>query len=412
MVTLDPINKGSGVVLSNNNMTVMIPNASNTTRATVGKTSGKWYWEVTFDALNNAMVSVINSAAGTASTYSGVNSRGYYSATGTKWAGSGAQAYGELYVTGDTIGVSLDMDNGTITFYKNGASQGVAFINVKTLGEVFPAVTSGSSSGGNTTTFNFGDKPFKYLPSDLPSGTKAYNGNRVDLIEGVLLFKNNKGYSTHIEDTWYETNMTSNNAPAPLVASASSTQSTTYAPWKAFDGVILPLDNQSSWSATSTLRSGWLQLDYGAIIPINKISLTVLEYTTTPKDFQILGSNDNTNWTTLLDVKEEAWTQGISNETKEYHLPETANNRYYRINISTVSAPNKQPMITELKYGYERKELTEISKIDKDAFVKYGKESFDNLDSDFKTKIYVLNDTINNTASKQLHKKPLSIRFD
>ena len=35
--------------------------------------------------------------------------------------------YGEAWRVGDVIGVCLDLDDGTITFYRNGRSLGVAF---------------------------------------------------------------------------------------------------------------------------------------------------------------------------------------------------------------------------------------------------------------------------------------------
>lgn len=398
--------KGALAVISNGGLTAMIPNNTNNVKATMGRSKGKWYWELTIDSTRNIMVGVCNSLSPiTAILYNTPNAKLYYNATGNKY--QGAIAYGRSFISGDTISVALDMDAGKIEFYKNGVNQGVAFSDLAQFGEVFPVIAGGATgTEDNRITANFGATPFKY---SVPQGYLAYN---IDIQEKILLEKDNKGFSVNIEDKWHETKMTSNTAPSPLVASASSTQSTTYAPWKAFDGIILPLDNQSSWSATSTLRSGWLQLDFGTNTIINKLSLTVLEYTTSPKDFQILGSNDNANWTTLLDVKGANWSQTIVNETKEFFLNELANNRYYRINITTVSATNKQPMITELKYGYEKKELVELPSIDKNMFVKYGKESFEGLDSNLKTKTYVLDSSVGNTVKeKQLSKKPLSIRI-
>eukprot|EP00954_Amorphochlora_amoebiformis_P017531 1319686-Amorphochlora_amoeboformis.AAC.1 len=46
--------------------------------------------------------------------------------------------YGEPFGPGDTIGVEVDMDVGTIEFWKNGVSQGLAYVDVS--GPVFPAV--------------------------------------------------------------------------------------------------------------------------------------------------------------------------------------------------------------------------------------------------------------------------------
>ena len=48
-------------------------------------------------------------------------------------------AYGEPFGPGDTIGgVEVDMNVGTVEFWKNGQSQGLAYVDVK--GPVFPAV--------------------------------------------------------------------------------------------------------------------------------------------------------------------------------------------------------------------------------------------------------------------------------
>merc|ERR1719295_1609107 len=47
--------------------------------------------------------------------------------------------YGEKYSTGDVISILLDFDDGTITFFKNGKSQGIAFKALKAA--VIPAVS-------------------------------------------------------------------------------------------------------------------------------------------------------------------------------------------------------------------------------------------------------------------------------
>jgi hypothetical protein len=51
---------------------------------------------------------------------------------------SKVKSYGERFSQGDTIGVTLDMDRGTLSFTHNGASLGVAFEGLS--GELFPAV--------------------------------------------------------------------------------------------------------------------------------------------------------------------------------------------------------------------------------------------------------------------------------
>lgn len=262
--------------------------------------------------------------------------------------------------------------------------------------------------------------------SNSYGSTSSSYGNRMEFIEIdmyelayeklILLQSNNKIYSLDSIDTWYETNMTSNTAPSPYVASASSSQSATFPAWKAFDGKISPVDTANSWSATTTLRNGWLQLDFGKKVTTNRISLTVLEYTTSPKDFQILGSDDASTWTTLLDIKDMNWQQYISNETKEFIFNKIADNRYYRMNITTVSSASKQPMVTELKYGLLIKEVSQLPSINKNNFINYGKTEFVTLGYIADTKNYILQDKVSENEeglwTTKLDRKPLSISFN
>ncbi|WP_432664896.1 SPRY domain-containing protein [Wukongibacter baidiensis] len=171
LVTWDDSDKGSDVTLENNNLTVTIPNMRNGSKANVSKESGKWYWEIEINQTGYSMIGIANSDLSMNSpTYNTPNSRLYYSSGRTY---PGGNTYGDAYSTNDVIGVALDLDIGAIEFYKNGISQGVAFSDISSLGEVFPYVTSGSSSGGAKMTANFGSTPFQY---DIPEGFSPYNG--------------------------------------------------------------------------------------------------------------------------------------------------------------------------------------------------------------------------------------------
>lgn len=163
---------------------------------------------------------------------------------------------------------------------------------------------------------------------------------------------------------WHTTNMTSNTAPSPFVASASSQQSSTYYAWKAFDGKVSPTLTESSWSATSTLNSGWIQIFYGTPKIVDRISITIYGYSNSPKNFKVLGSVDGTNWEELLNiVNHTAWNQVENNDTRIFELNKKANHSYYRLDVSATNATgttNLQPIITEIKYGfleYEQKHL-------------------------------------------------------
>jgi len=128
--TWSPSDKHASVTLSGGNLTATCTTAYGLVRSTQGKSSGKWYWEITFSgsASNYYLLGVGNSSAALAN-YLGSDAHGkaYIGFTGQKWTSGAGAAYGLAFTAGDVIGVALDMDAGTITFYKNNVSQGVAF---------------------------------------------------------------------------------------------------------------------------------------------------------------------------------------------------------------------------------------------------------------------------------------------
>ena len=143
---------------------------------TLGVSSGKWYWEITYDsktggtgleigAAQNDLQSTISSSEGP-----GTSSNGYfYIDDGRKVNNNSASSYGASYTFGDVIGVALDLDNSQITFYKNNTTQGVAYSSMNS-GIYFPACGDYNDSGTSTCTANFGQRSFKYTP---PTGFKA-----------------------------------------------------------------------------------------------------------------------------------------------------------------------------------------------------------------------------------------------
>ena len=139
--------------------------------STIGVSSGKWYWEVTpVGTLNGVALGIHKS-----DTYFGSAILGYsgdpdgyaYLKEGTKVNNSTGTAYGASYASGDIIGVALDMDAGTLTYYKNNTSQGTAFTGLS--GSFMPASSVAQSC---TLYHNFGQRPFAYTP---PTGYKKLN---------------------------------------------------------------------------------------------------------------------------------------------------------------------------------------------------------------------------------------------
>ena len=143
--------------------------------------NSKTYWEVTVTSVGGAayigIILTSQQVKGTEGTNNTLSSAGCwsYDNTGKKnnnnAPGSGA-AYGASYTTGDVIGVTYDPSTTTLTFYKNGSSQGTAYTTV-TSGDAY-AFVSGIS--GANFALNFGQRAFSYTP---PTGFKALNTTNI-----------------------------------------------------------------------------------------------------------------------------------------------------------------------------------------------------------------------------------------
>ena len=175
---LNPINIGSGSSLNSANLNFSVSStAGNVKQAqafgTFGVTSGKYYWEVVWTTSAQNFIGVCNSSqTPDISPYSASYIRGFVNSSGgLKADGQTSAAYGTTWTTGDVIGVALDMDTGSIAFYKNNVSQGTAYTNLS--GSTwFPYITGWASGETYVGYFNFGQRPFTYTP---PTGYVALN---------------------------------------------------------------------------------------------------------------------------------------------------------------------------------------------------------------------------------------------
>ena len=137
-----------------------------------GMSSGKWYWEVTCNSITAAMIGISDaSASASSSSVFTANGWAYYSG-GQKYNNNSGPSYAASFTSGDIIGVALDMDAGTLAFYKNGASQGVAYSTGLTGKTMIAMVGTGSGSVTQTYSANFGQRAFAYT---APSGYNALN---------------------------------------------------------------------------------------------------------------------------------------------------------------------------------------------------------------------------------------------
>jgi len=168
--------------------------------------SGKWYWEVTNGSTADISLGITTSitAERTAGNAGGSSSGYVYSNwTGQKRNNGTSSTYGATFTQNDVIGVALDMDNGTLVFYKNGVSQGTAFTGIS--GTAYAEI----GDAGNTQTtghLNFGQRAFAYT---APSGYKAVCTANITRpadsslwfygdIPDLIWFKNRSTSSSHV----------------------------------------------------------------------------------------------------------------------------------------------------------------------------------------------------------------------
>ena len=167
--TLNPLAKSSNANLSEGNLNYA--GASSTTSGVIGTiavNSGKWYWEAKMTGGGGASMGIAQLPL---ASY-GPNATGayIYLLTGDKRLNNSDSSYGASYTTGDIIGVALDMDAGTVTFYKNNTSQGTAFTGLS--GNFTAWLQDGSTGSISSWEINFGQRPFAYTP---PTGFLKLN---------------------------------------------------------------------------------------------------------------------------------------------------------------------------------------------------------------------------------------------
>lgn len=160
--TLNPSDKAAGITLSGGNLVMAGCGCAGAemVRGTSGKSSGKWYFEVTVTSLGSAQIGIALNTE-TVNGPVGGGAGGYsYLDGGDKYNNNTSAFYGAGYANTNVISVVVDMDAGTLVFWKNGASQGTAYTGLS--GTFFPAL--GSNWSASTLTVNFGASAFSYTP--------------------------------------------------------------------------------------------------------------------------------------------------------------------------------------------------------------------------------------------------------
>lgn len=140
--------------------------------ATVGKSTGKWYWEVS-PSKAGSINTIVGVATATSSTtvYPGspdTTGLGVYAYNGGVYrAGLGTGGSFASYTGGDVIGFAFDADVKSLRAYKNGTLV-ATYTYVTNVGALYPAAAPFDAA--NSVTANFGQSSFKYAP---PAGYNA-----------------------------------------------------------------------------------------------------------------------------------------------------------------------------------------------------------------------------------------------
>jgi hypothetical protein len=170
--TFDPLNTSTYLTLSNGNLTAstnQVNQTDNSTISAVGKSSGKWYCELTVTAHIGGF-SGDYEIVGISKTFPADNVAigsvagqvGYISVNGHLLIANVGSAYANVYVLSDVVSVVLDMNAGTLRYWVNGIDQGQAATGLT--GTYFIAVDCLAGTLITAITANFGTSAWAYAP--------------------------------------------------------------------------------------------------------------------------------------------------------------------------------------------------------------------------------------------------------
>ena len=161
----DATTAGTNLTLSNNNLTVTTSGSTATSIKSNKPLTGKNYWEINLGATTGVGHHALGIATASLplDKYPGftADSYCYDPYNPRKFNNNVSQPYGSSSTTGDIIGIAFDVDNGTLEYFKNGTSMGVAFSNIST-NTYYAAIGHGGSNNTHSSTAKFDN--FTYTP--------------------------------------------------------------------------------------------------------------------------------------------------------------------------------------------------------------------------------------------------------
>jgi len=142
-------------------------------------TSGKWYCEFVWNLDTGgsaAAFGIVTKDTDPDTDYVGRDSTSYgYRQDAIKMNNASNSSYGATWVVGDIISVAYDADIGSLTFYKNGVSQGVAFSSLS--GDFFFGASDVDNNTNRSGDYiaNFGQDS-SFAGNKTPQGNQDSNG--------------------------------------------------------------------------------------------------------------------------------------------------------------------------------------------------------------------------------------------
>lgn len=219
--------------------------------------SGQWYWEATITAASFGdgftFIGIADTQFGSGAFGTYFTNGSFYLQTGNKSssAASSGTSYGSSYTTNDVVGIAYDATAGTITFYKNGVSQGVAYSSISSATTWFPAFAQSGNPSSSTTNWNFGQRPFAYT---APSGFKCLCTQNLSAprIGNVAVAQANDYFNTVLyTGTGSSLSVTGTGFQPDLVWIKSRSAATDHALYDAVRGVQNQLESNTTTAETA-----------------------------------------------------------------------------------------------------------------------------------------------------------------
>lgn len=149
------------------------------------------------------------------------------------------------------------------------------------------------------------------------------------------------------------------------ISASTQYDTTSYNAWKAFNQTNL--NSTDCWITQNGAISGWLQIQLPSSKRVGAFAISnrnnAPDYNYSPKDFQLLGSNDGINFNILKSVTSEiVWK---SNDYKFYVCDNVGDYLYYRLNITSNVAGNTYVAVSKLElFEYQQNVIERVEVVD------------------------------------------------